>query len=93
MVTVTVKFFATVREALGTRSVQVDASTVREVLDRLIERFGKDFSETVIDQETGDLKRFFSCMVNGRRIELLDRYDTKLKEGDSMALFPPVGGG
>ena len=93
MASVTVKFFATVREAVGTKSVQISADTIREVLDRLVERFGKVFAETVIDQETGNLKRFFSCMVNGRRIELLDGYDTKLTDGDSVALFPPVGGG
>lgn len=87
------KFFATVREAVGTRSVQIEAHTIREVLERLTRKFGRTFSDTVIDQETGDLKRFFSCMVNGKRIELLEGYDTKLKDGDAVALFPPVGGG
>jgi molybdopterin converting factor small subunit len=31
--------------------------------------------------------------VNGKRIELLDGYETKLSDKDSVALFPPVGGG
>jgi molybdopterin synthase sulfur carrier subunit len=90
---VTVKFFATVREAVGTRSIQIEADTIGEVLEKLTQKFGRPFSDTVIDQETGNLKRFFSCMVNGKRIELLEGYDTKLKDGDSVALFPPVGGG
>ena len=51
------------------------------------------FYPEVIDPDTGNLKQFFSCMVNGKRIELLDSYETKLVDGDAVALFPPVGGG
>ena len=90
---VLVKFFATVREATGVKNIEMDADTIREVLDSLQVTFGDRFTQTVIDPETGNLKQFFSCMVNGKRIELLDSYDTKLVDDDAVALFPPVGGG
>ena len=90
---VKVKFFATVREVTGIRAIDLEANTIREVVDKLIDQYGKKFIETVINEETMELKRFFSCMVNGKRIELLDGYDTKLADGDAIALFPPVGGG
>ncbi|MHA1769993.1 MAG: ubiquitin-like small modifier protein 1 [Candidatus Thorarchaeota archaeon] len=93
MARVTVKFFASVREALGTRHVEVEANTIQDVLDALAEMFGSAFTDNVLDPETGNLKRFYSCMVNGKRTELLDGNDTTLKEGDSIAIFPPVGGG
>ncbi|MGD9381801.1 MAG: MoaD family protein [Candidatus Thorarchaeota archaeon] len=90
---VTVKFFATVREAVGTRSVEIEADDIKSLLVELKTSYGKRFIETVIDEETDELKRFYQCMVNGKRIELLDGYDTLLQDGDSVALFPPVGGG
>lgn len=90
---VTVKFFATVREVTGVRSIEIDADTIRDVLDELKKRYGKQFHDTVIDPETGELRRFYSFMVNGKRVELLNGYDTRLNEGDSVALFPPIGGG
>lgn len=87
------KFFATVREAVGKRSAEMQAATIRELLELLKQTYGKRFSDTVIDEETGELKRFYQCMVNGKRIELLNGYETELNDDDSVALFPPVGGG
>ena len=71
----------------------MEAEKVQDVIDKLITKYGQKFIETVIDEDTMKLKRFFSCMVNGKRIELLDGYDTQLEEGDAIAIFPPVGGG
>ncbi len=87
------KFFATVREITGVKSIELEAETIRELLQLLVQTYGNLFKETVLNGDTGELKQFFSCMVNGRRIELLEGYDTVLKDNDAVALFPPVGGG
>ncbi len=93
MAKVTVKFFATVREITKIPRIEMEARNIRELLEELKVKYGKQFIDTVIDPETGEMKRFFSCMINGKRIELLDGYDSVLKDGDAVALFPPVGGG
>ena len=93
MARVLVKFFATVREVTGVKNIEMDADTIGQLLDSLQETFGERFTQTVIDPSTGKLKQFFSCMINGKRIELLDGYDSKLADDDAVALFPPVGGG
>ena len=87
------KFFATVREVTGVKNIEMDADTIGQLLVSLQETFGERFTQTVIDPSTGELKQFFSCMINGKRIELLDGYDTILVDDDAVALFPPVGGG
>jgi molybdopterin synthase sulfur carrier subunit len=88
-----VKFFATVREVTGVKSIELEAENIRELLKLLVQTYGNKFKDTVLENDTGELKQFFSCMINGKRIELLDGYDTVLKDADSVALFPPVGGG
>ena len=93
MVRVIVKFFASVREVTGIKSIEMDAETIRDLLEKLQVTYGSKFTDTVIDPETRKLKQFYSCMVNGKRIELLDGYETRLAENDAIALFPPVGGG
>jgi molybdopterin synthase sulfur carrier subunit len=92
MARVLAKFFATVREVTGVRNAEFDVKDIKELLEILSKTYPK-FSETVLKEGTFELKQFFSCMVNGKRIELLDGYDTILKDDDSVALFPPVGGG
>ncbi len=87
------KFFATVREVTGVKSIELKAGNIRELLLLLVQTYGNKFKDTVLDNDTGELKQFFSCMINGRRIELLDGYETVLKDDDAVALFPPVGGG
>ncbi|MHA2351876.1 MAG: ubiquitin-like small modifier protein 1 [Candidatus Thorarchaeota archaeon] len=93
MAQVLVKFFATVREIAGVKSIELEAGNIRELLHLLVQTYGNKFKDTVLDNDTGELKQFFSCMINGKRIELLDGYDTVLKDNDVVALFPPVGGG
>ena len=93
MARVLVKFFATVREVTGVKSVELEAENIRELLQSLVQTYGNKFRETVLDAETNELKQFFSCMINGKRIELLDGYETVLKDNDAVAIFPPVGGG
>jgi len=56
-------------------------------------KYGNKFEEVVIDQETGLLKQFYNFMINGKRIELLEGYESRLEENDRVALFPPIGGG
>lgn len=93
MAKVTVKFFATVREVTGVRSREMEANTITDLLEELKRTYGEKFTQAVIDEKSGKLKQFYSCMVNGKRIELLDGYDTRLSDNDAIALFPPVGGG
>lgn len=89
-----VRFYATLREVVGRRSVQVSGSqagTVRTLLDSL---FAEHPSlEPRVLNESGELRRAVNIFVNGRSVRFLQGLDTQLSPNDDIAIFPPVAGG
>jgi len=92
MSTVTVKLFANLRELAGTRELKVEASTIEEVLKKLIEKFGESFRKELF-VEGNKIRDEYLLLLNGKNFEFLDGLKTKLKDNDVIAILPPVGGG
>jgi len=95
---VSVRFFTSLRELTGKREETLkfrdgETVTVDKVLKRLAKRYGKSFVEYVYDSKSGEVKGFLQFLVNGRSASTLDGLDTKLADGDVLAIIPPVGGG
>lgn len=91
---VTVKFFASFREAVGLEQVEVAAGKdVAALLDELVRRFGERMAEQLYESGSKKLRETVNVLVNGRGINLLSGLDTKLKDDDVVAIFPPVSGG
>ena len=82
--TVTVRFFASVREALGrgSESVHTEAGTLGALRDELIAR-GEPYS--------GALAR--GKAVRMALDQLMSAEDAALADGAEVAFFPPVTGG
>jgi MoaD family protein len=97
-VRVSVRFFTTLREITGKREELLEfprgkAVTVESVLDRLKELHGKSLTEYVCDPKTGGVRGFLQFLVNGRSVASFQGLNTKLSDGDVLAIIPPVGGG
>ncbi|AEH24629.1 MoaD/ThiS family protein [Pyrococcus yayanosii] len=82
---VTVKLFATLIEITGKKSLELEARTIGELLEKLYAKFGEPFRR--------ELESGFMILVNGHNIEHLKGLNTELKEGDKVSIFPPAGGG
>jgi molybdopterin synthase sulfur carrier subunit len=88
-----VKAYATIRDALGA-SVEIglhEGATVKDLLNELTRIYGKFLGES--PEPSSGLPPYVKVLVNGRDIDFLKGLETKLKDGDEVALFPPVGGG
>jgi len=91
MAKVKVKLYATLKEILGFDTAYVEASNVKEAIEKLLREYPKLKYEIVDDNL--NLKDRYIYLVNGRNIVFLQRENTPLKEGDRLTIFPPVGGG
>lgn len=87
------KFFATFREAVGSKTVTRDlagGATVGDVLAGL-----EDDYEGLAGQllEDGDLRPQINVLRNGREVLHMEGTETAVEDGDTIAVFPPVAGG
>ncbi|MFC7234251.1 ubiquitin-like small modifier protein 1 [Halosegnis marinus] len=89
------KLFANLAETAGTKEVEVDAGagdTVRDAFDALLDAHPELRDETV--DESGDLREHIRMLRNDTSpFADGDGFETRLEEGDTLALFPPVSGG
>jgi MoaD family protein len=67
--------------------------TVDKVLATLSQRHGKGFADYVYDAKTHEVRGFLQFLINGKNASSLNGLQTKIKDGDVLALLPPVGGG
>jgi molybdopterin synthase sulfur carrier subunit len=90
-----VNFFATLRRVTGGKTVEFDLPdevTAGEVLDAVITRFPA-MRDDLLD-ENGELHRHCHMFINGRGVPfLLEKMDTVVQPGDTVNIFPAVGGG
>lgn len=91
---VTVKFYATIKNVTRTPevSIEMERGTIGDVLSILADRYGKDFREIVFNKN-GQLSRNTKILLNGTYIDYIDGLDSSASDGDTIYLFPAIGGG
>jgi len=92
---VTVKFFTALREVVGKKEEEFEFSrgtTIKELLKHLSESYGQAFKEYIYN-DRGRVKGHLEFLINGKSITTMKGFETKLNEGDKIAIIPPVGGG
>ena len=89
---ITVLFFATFREHTGEKGTTAGGvSSVEELLRELSRRYGTTFEKEVFEGEA--LSSQVIIMVNGRHVAHTGGASTPLQDGDTVAIFPLLGGG
>ena len=92
---VKIRFFTTLREITGKREDTADlpdGTTVGDLLSFLSTRYGREFANYLYDEKTG-VHSYLQILVNGNSVTTLQDSKTELKDGDILAIIPPVGGG
>ena len=72
--------------------VNFEGKTVNDLIGYIVKRYGRKAEEALLDEE-GKLDITIQVLLNGREWIPYDRFDTVLKDGDSIALMLMVAGG
>jgi len=91
-VRVRVLLHANFREIVGKREIieEINSnSTLRDILDKLAQKYGRDFKQ-IVDPGTGAISLEFLVSINGR---IMRDANVKLNNDDVLILSIPVGGG
>lgn len=86
--------YATVRDAIGTKSVTRDlppGTTVEEALNDLAGEH--DGLESLLFESDGEIRPHVNVLVGETNIRELDGQATELAAGDTVGLAPGVAGG
>jgi molybdopterin synthase sulfur carrier subunit len=94
---ISVKFFANVRELMGRKEVTLDLDpskhyTVQEVL-REITAFENKSLSTLLLEVKGEYRGTVRVVVNGTEIRSLDDSQTTIQDGDRISIYPLLAGG
>ena len=71
---------------------QARIGTVGELVESL-EGSYPGMRERLLEDGTGELRRFVNVYVNGEDVRFLDGLATQLAEGDEVSIIPAVAGG
>ena len=89
MAMVTVRVYLT--EEFKQGAVPISASTCIEALRSVVAEYPV-LKDIILTREM-KLKRDYIYLLNGKSVEFLGKEDALLKDGDTLSLFPPIGGG
>ena len=87
---VLLKLFATLRDEYGIRELEVECDgTLVDLARRASEAIGKPLWREIV-REDGGVRDDRIILVNGVHVQFAG---TRLRDGDVVAVFPPVAGG
>lgn len=85
-----IKLYGNLREAAGGAEIRTTANTLRAALHKACIKH-PELSPMIF--EGNQKQKYVRLLVNGRDIELGQGLETPLKNGDQIAIFPPLAGG
>ena len=92
---VKVKSFANIKEVLGSGEIELnlkEGSTIGDLLEELIQRYGEPFERQVIDKAKKTFVPFL-LLVNGKTYRSLTDRDKLLSDGQTVTILIPFDGG
>jgi len=93
---INVRYFTTLRELVGKREDKLElmeGSNLAELLETVSVKYGTVAFTYLHVMESGIIDPSIKFLINGVGAQSLRGLETELKDGDMVAIIPPIGGG
>jgi len=90
LIRIKIRFQGALRSKIGPGvqvSISGERATVTNILDS-IKQMDEDVYETIMTKD--DIVRPCILVLNQRRVDRLDHFDTVVKNGDELTIYPPI---
>ena len=94
-VSITLKYFATIREITGKKEESLSLKkgyNAMNLLNKLAEIYGERLSQFIFNEKR-EPKENLTFLINGQAIKSENLNERKLKDGDTFVILPPISGG
>ena len=91
-----VRYFTTLRELAGNKEEEMEikeGSALADLIEKIALNYGEDALNYLYAEGTRVIDPSIQFLVNSVSVSNLQGLKTELKNGDVVAIIPPVGGG
>lgn len=95
MIYIKIYFLSILADITGKKEINLavkENSTIKQILEKLILKFGKEFEKTILNSPN-DLNKYIILGLNGKQIRSLDYLYKVIQEGDEISFLPAIAGG
>jgi len=94
---VKVRYFTTLRELAGNAEEEIEigeSSVLADLIDEVASKYGREARDYLYrKQEKAEVDPSIYLLINGMNARMLSGLKTRLRDGDVVAIIPPIGGG
>lgn len=78
----------------GVKELEMEGSTINEVVSKFVQRFRDKIPKPFVVERSFELHPLTLILLNSSDVEFIEgKRNAKLKDGDVIAIAPPVSGG
>ncbi|MHA1191850.1 MAG: MoaD/ThiS family protein [Promethearchaeota archaeon] len=95
MIDVKINFLSLLADITKIKELNItvqDNSTIKEILEILVSKFGKEFERKILDSPDS-LSKYIILGLNGKDIRTLENLNTIVNHHDEILLLPAIAGG
>ena len=93
---VKVKYMAAARDITSTREETIEtknSSTIMDLLSLLSEKHGQRMRDYLFDPATGKPRAYLQFLLDGKSVQMINGFETALRDNCTLLIVPPVSGG